>query len=189
VGEVNSEGRVGECNYYLKARFATDAAARAARPRLVALLAEGEAAYHFWQGTRMQRGQERRLGQPEAAQESQQIAEQFWTAFRARFPLVCGYLGELVGAEDWDNGLAGQMGMLVDPTRECTFRPSSSLVCRGPWLFLQLNGIWPFSEMRLLELYCEDELGAVAVGSVSEDNFEIGACDDPNFDPFAFIDV
>jgi hypothetical protein len=38
---------MGECNFYLKARFKTAKQARAAMPRLTALLAEGEVAYKY----------------------------------------------------------------------------------------------------------------------------------------------
>jgi len=182
---------MGECNYYLKARFATDAKARDAVPRLVALLAEGEQAYDYWQNTRRQQDQARRPSQRQSPQEQQQIAAQFWSVFQARFPLVCDYLGDLVGIEDWSNGLAGQLGSLVDPQHKRRGDPSSSLVCRESLLLLRLNGIWHCSKMRLLEEFCKDELGAVAVGSVSEEEFDEDDSDieEPDFDPFAFIDV
>ena len=83
---------MGECNFYLKARFATDAEARAAVPRLVALLSEGERAHEYWQDARTCEDSPRCEPLP--------TAEEFWEVFRSRFPLVCGYLGALNGAEE-----------------------------------------------------------------------------------------
>jgi hypothetical protein len=114
-----------------------------------------------------------------------QSAMQFWAGFRQQFPLVCAYLAELNGIEDWDNGLAGNLGQLVDPQRKRRWAPNSSLVHREKMLLLQLNGIWHCSDMTLLERFCIIELDAVAVGSVSEEQFENGVPDDP----FAFIHV
>jgi hypothetical protein len=175
---------VGECNFYLKARFRTDAEARAAEPRLLALLSEGEDAYHFWQDAREGYFQRHRRHSPLEETEHQE-AIQFWAEFRARFPLVCDYLGELVGTDDWYNGLAGHLS-LVDPQRPRQFRPLASLIRRGPLLLLQLNDVWHCSSMELLERYCVT-VGAVAARGRSESEYEIGACGDPSFDPFALI--
>jgi hypothetical protein len=105
--------------------------------------------------------------------------------FRFQFPLVCHYLAERNGIEDWDNGLAGTLGQLVDPQRERRWAPSASLTRRDRLLLLQLNGIWHCSDMLLLERFCILDLDAVAVGSISEEQFESGVPDDP----FAFIRV
>jgi hypothetical protein len=172
---------MGECNYYLKARFATDAAARAAVPRLVALLAEGDRAYNFWQDTRGR-------GFPRSGEYGPQVAQQFWAEFRAQFPLVCEYLGELNGIEDWNNGLSGQLGVLKDPAPKRHWLPSAELSCRDAVLFLQLNRIWHCSNMRLLERFCVDDLGALAVGSISEEEIEPNR-DGPDVDPFTVIRV
>src|SRR5262249_11800312 len=144
---------MGECNFYLKARFATDQAARAAVPRLVALLAEGERACRFWQDRRCRRF-------PDPPERRPQVAPQFWAEFRSQFPLVCEYLAERNGIEDWSNGLAGQMGVLVDPARERHWLPSAEVVCCGAVLFLQLNSIWHCSDTRPLERFCAG-LGAL----------------------------
>jgi hypothetical protein len=172
---------MGECNYYLKARFETAEQAKAAVSRLVALLAEGERAYDYWQGARTREDPPRCEELP--------TAEEFWAIFREQFPLVCEYLGPLDGAEDWDDRLVGQLGTLVDPQRDRLGDPSSSLVCRGDALFLRLNGIWHFSEMTLLELFCQHDLGAVAVGSISEEQIEMDDDTGADFDPFRLIDV
>jgi hypothetical protein len=172
---------MGQCNYYLKARFATDAEARAALPRLVALLAEGDRAYQFWQDRRCSR-------LPDPPERGSQAAQQFWAEFRAQFPLVCEYLAELNGIEDWNNGLAGQMGALQDPTPKRHGPPGAELVCRGAVLFLQLNSIWHFSDLRLLERCCTDDLGARAAGSISEEQIDPDR-DGPDVDPFDLIFV
>jgi hypothetical protein len=172
---------MGECNYYLKARFKDAAAAGAAEPRLTALLAEGEGAYDYWQGSRRWDG-------PDVP------AAEFWAGFRQRFPLTVGYLKELAGIPDWDNGLAGHLGCLVDP-RPGRPHPGASLVREGDLLLLRLDMIWHFTDMGLLERYCRDELGAVGVGSASEEDFDMDedsdleddTARDPNFDPFEGI--
>jgi hypothetical protein len=168
---------VGECNYYLKARF-RDAAAEA-RPRLAALLAEGERAHRYWQDARQ-------------GDEPATSADDFWVEFRERFPLTTNYLGELAGVEDWDDGLVGHLGSLVDPepTRP---DPSATLNQDDDLLLLQLNMIWHFSEMELLERYCFLELDALAVGSISDETVaemfaeQTGRDLEPGFDPFDAI--
>ena len=174
---------MGECNYYLKARFATADDAKAALPRLVALLTEGEQAYGYWQDARTREDRVPRTSLPTAGE--------FWAEFRERFPLVRAYLGELDGVTDWDDGLVGQLGSLVAPQPDALGDPSASLVCREAVLYLRLNGIWHFSDLRLLEEFCEADLGAVAVGSVSEEDFDRDEDEpeDPDFDPFDFIDA
>ncbi|WP_171471391.1 hypothetical protein [Frigoriglobus tundricola] len=156
-------------------------------PRLTALLVEGEQAYQFWQAARTHRA--RQPGQRETEQARQQAVTQFWAEFCTRFPLVCDYLGALKGAEDWNNGLAGQLGMLVDPIRECQWLPSATLVCIGAQLYLQLNGIWHASEMGRLEAFCEGALGASAAASVSEEDFDRDEENGADFDPFELFDV
>jgi hypothetical protein len=170
---------VGECNYYMKARFEDEAAARDARPRLAALLAEGEQAYRYWQDARQ-------VDDPELS------ADDFWTEFRERFPLTTGYLGELAGVEDWDDELVGHLGSLVDPVpRQQT--PSAQLTQEDDVLLLQLNMIWHFSDLGLLERFCFLVLDAVAVGSVSDETVEdlfteqTGREMEPGFDPFDAI--
>ncbi len=169
---------MGECNYYLKARFATAAGAKAARSRLAALMAEGEQAYGYWQAERT-RGMPRNLP----------TAKAFWAAFRERFPRVREYLAKLDGIKDWNNGLAGQLGMLIAPRRRRR-EPSASLVCEGDLLYLRMNGIWHGSDLRLLERYCKVVLSAVAVGSASAypDDEDDEVDEDPD-EPFDFIDV
>jgi hypothetical protein len=164
---------MGECNYYLKARFTDEAAAATAEDPLVALLAEGEGAYDYWQGSR-------RWDPPEVP------ADEFWAGFRKRFPLTTGYLKELVGIPEWDNGLAGQLGCLVDPRRGSKGHPSALLVRSGDVLQLRLNMIWHATEMGLLERYCRD-LGATAVRSLSEENLDRLADNESDFDPFDAI--
>lgn len=147
---------MGECNYYLKARFADENDAASAEPRLAQLLAEGEGAYAYWQDSRRRN---RRVGS----------AAKFWTGFRERFPLTFGYLKELGGISDWDDGLAGHLGNLVDPRPDREPRPRASLIQSDDLLLLQLDQIWHFTDMGLLERYCREDLGAIAVGSISEE--------------------
>jgi hypothetical protein len=174
---------MGECNYYLKARFKNAKAAGAAESRLAALLAEGEGAYRHWQDSRQ-------WGVPRPP------AADFWAVFRERFPLVVGYLKELAGTRDWFNGLAGHLGCLVDPHRDRKGHRSASLVRSGDLLLLQLNMIWHGTDMGLLERDCREDLGAVGVGSLPEENFDWDedsdleeAARDPDFDPFEAIRV
>src|ERR1041384_3593125 len=140
---------MGQCNYYLKARFREPKAALVAMHPLTELLAEGDRAYHYWQGSRPLLGE-------------RPTAEAFWAGFREQFPRVCRYLGGLVGIADWDNGLAGLLGCLVDSTR-----PGATLTRSGDLLLLTLEDIWHFTQMTLLERYLKDELGAVAADSLS----------------------
>ncbi len=165
---------MGECNYYLKARFRSAGDAVAAQPRLVALLAEGEQAYDFWQHSRRWDG-------PKLS------ADEFWAGFRGRFPLVVGYLRALAGTPDWDNGLSGHLGCLVDPGLGRQ-HPAATLVRDDGLLLLRLNMIWHFTDMGLLERYCREELGAVAVGSISDEQLESDLGSELE-DPLAMPDV
>jgi hypothetical protein len=173
---------MGECNYYLKARFKDSEAAAFAVPRLSALLAEGERAYQYWQGSRRFNGPT----VPDSA---------FWAGFRERFPLVIGYLRELAGRTDWGNGLSGHLGCLVDPRPKGLLDHRASLVQSGDLLLLQLNLIWHGTDMGLLEHYCWADLGAIAVGSVSEEDLDVDEDSDldedaprkPGIDPFEAI--
>ncbi len=155
---------MGECNYYLKARFPSEEAANAAFPRLVKLMTQGEKAYDYWQSSRP--------GVLGETNDPLPTTEQFWTAFHERFPLVIQYLGDLADSPEWSNGLAGQVGCLVDPTKTRTGDPYSVLTPEGDTLLLKLSGIWHFTEMTRLEQYCRDELGAVVVGSTSDEKME-----------------
>jgi hypothetical protein len=167
---------MGEANYYLKARFRSPEEAEAARPRLAALLAEGEKAYEYWQGSRPFSNRSDPKWQPPSA-------ELFWKTFRLRYPLVYDYLRDLAGTPDWNNGLAGCLD-LVDPRDE-----RRALLFRdGDTLFLRLNDIWHCADMSLLERYCRADLGAVGAGSVSDEHFDPDEYGE-DFDPFLAIDV
>jgi hypothetical protein len=156
---------VGECNYYLKARFPTAERAAAAMPRLCELLGQGEAARAYWQDSRPRIS---RASGPEPPS-----AEVFWAGFRDKFPLVYAYLRELADTLDWNNGLAGQLSCLVDPRVRRRGDPSASLTQEGDVLLLKLGGIWHGAELGRLERFFLDDLGAVAVGSASEEDFEL----------------
>jgi hypothetical protein len=155
---------MGECNYYLKARFSTAERATAAAPRLSELLGQGEAARDYWQSAR-----------PHALREGGRqpsSTEAFWAEFRERFPLVHDYLRELAGTPDWNNGLSGQLSCMVDPRVPRRGDPSASLVQEGDTLLLKLSGIWHFAELGRLERYLVEEFGAVAAGSISQEELE-----------------
>lgn len=155
---------MGECNYYLKARFATAERAAAAIPPLSGLLRQGEAAQDYWQNSRP------RI--PQRSGSEPPSAEVFWAGFRDRFPLVHAYLGELADTPDWNNGLAGQLSALVDPRVQRDGDPSASLTQEDDVLLLKLGGIWHCAELIRLERFFLEDLGAAAVGSVSEEDFE-----------------
>ncbi len=110
---------MGECNYYFKARFANEGQAKTAQPRLAELLAEGEKAAAYWQGSRGSFGR----GDPNRMPHT---AETFWRIFYDRFPLTVRYLGELAGIDDWNNGLAGHLS-LVDPLSPRRYQPGAIL--------------------------------------------------------------
>jgi hypothetical protein len=155
---------LGECNYYLKARFPTAERATAAVPRLSELLGQGEAARDYWQNSRPSWLREGGRQPPSA--------EVFWAGFRERFPLVYRYLRELADTPDWNNGLAGQLSCMVDPRVPQRGDPRASLIQERDTLLLKLSGIWHFAEMGRLERYCLEDLGAVAAGSISEEDLE-----------------
>lgn len=166
---------MGECNYYLKARFRNPKEATIALPLLAALLAEGERAYAFWQGSRPWSGPGPTAGE-------------FWAGFCSRFPLVRDYLGGLADSEDWNNGLAGHLS-LVDPGAE---HGRATLVRDGDCLKLTLHDIWHFSDLSLLEKYVRERLAAEGVGSISEEDIEMVREEyDPDVgdDPFELIEV
>jgi hypothetical protein len=150
---------VGECNYYVKARFNHPKDAEIARGQLTALLTEGEKAYEYWQSCRAFRP----TGAPPMPS-----ADEFWAHFRATFPLTTAYLGDVAGVDDYNNGLAGLLGCLVDPAGG-----QASLECYDGMLEIVLRNIWHFSKMHLLERYLRQTCGAVAAGSVSEEDFDL----------------
>ncbi len=156
---------MGECNYYLKARFETAEEAAAAIPRLSELLGQGEAASEYWQNSR---------GRIETSY-TRPSADVFWTGFRDHFPLVTKYLGKLAGKEDWSNGLAGQLSALIDPRIKRHGDPAAFLQQDGDLLLLKLSGIWHCADFRRLHRFILKVLGALDVGTVSEEEFE---CDD-----------
>jgi hypothetical protein len=82
------------------------------------------------------------------------------------------YLHELADTPDWNNDLAGQLSSMVDPRVPRSGDPSASPAHEKDTLLLKLSGIWHFAEFDLLERYCVEELGAVAVGSISQDELE-----------------
>jgi hypothetical protein len=159
---------MGECNYYLKARFASAEAVEQAAPRLADLLAEGEQARDYWQSSRPDRTERHTNPNWQPAN-----TEQFWRHFRKAHPATYHYLADLAGAPDWDNSLAGQLSCMVDPREERSSYPSATLLQEDELLFLTLRRIWHCAEMGLLERYLRDELGALAVGSVSEDDVDL----------------
>jgi hypothetical protein len=167
---------VGDCNYYLKARFARRKDAVVARSCLARLLAEGRRAYDYWQGSRAFRLQ----GDPPPPS-----PEVFWAHFRTHFPLTTSYLGERAGVADYRNGLSGLLGCLADPAdpRE------AALGCYDEELELKLINIWHCSDLALLERYLRDECGAVAAGSVSEENFDLSGESAENWDDGWFFDA
>ena len=155
---------MGHCNYYLKARFSTADAVTAAEPRLAELLAEGEKASNYWQGSRGILGQI----DPNWALPT---SKTFWRTFRERFPLTVRYLGGLAGIDDWNDGLAGHLE-LVDPQNPGRSWQGAMLRREGKLLLLQLNNIWHYSELTLLDQYCLDELGAIGVCHISEQDLD-----------------
>lgn len=156
---------MGLSNYYLKARFRSPEEAATAEDRLATLLTQGQQAYRYFQDAR-------RTGQPPVTSDT------FWAGFRERFPLVAAYLRGVAGAADWDGGLDPHLACLVDP-ESGRGEASASLDQADRVLYLRLDLIWDYSDLGLLEQYCRDDLGAVAVGSFS----------DENFDPFDLIQV
>src|SRR5262245_58180922 len=111
---------MGECNYYLKARFRSAAEAKKVLPRLAELLVQGERAYDFWQGSRGGL----HFGDVNWKKPS---VDGFWKAMREHFPLVYQYLRELADIADWNNGLAGHLGCLVDPSEDRKPYPRAAL--------------------------------------------------------------
>ncbi len=163
---------MGECNYYLKARFRTAKQAITAIPKLSDLLGQGELAARYWQDSRSG------LRSGKLPKKKTLTSENFWTIFRERFPLVHHYLGELADSADWDNGLAGQLSCMVDPHSKRTHEPKSELFQKKNILFLKLSGIWHCAELERLESYCLKDLGALAAGSISEEDLESDDDDD-----------
>ena len=85
---------MGECVYYLKAKFATEEKARNAAEKLSEALAELDKAYDFWQKNR---------GKTPA---------EFWSNFEAEFPHAMAILKVTPGFElggDCNNNLAGKL--------------------------------------------------------------------------------
>jgi len=84
---------MGEANYYLKARFVSEAEAEAALPKFKEFLRQAGEVHNLWQADRMK-------PKPD-----------FYEKIRAEFPIVYEYLKTLPGALEADfdrlNGLAG----------------------------------------------------------------------------------
>jgi hypothetical protein len=172
---------VGECNYYLQARFVSPQVAEEALPKLVSLLGQGQEAYDYRQGSRD-------IIKPAGKRPT---PKEFWTHFQEAFPLVTRYLGKLVGIENWNIGLAGQLGCLVRSDAQ-----RAHLQRQGDVLRLTLRDIWHCTEMDRLERFFTAELGALVVNWASEERLEEEVDFDSEegrfdefFDPFSFIPV
>ena len=172
---------MGECNYYLKARFQTAEHAKDAAARLCDLLGQGEAARAYWQNSRPVSASSGASKPPSA--------EQFWAEFEERFPLVYAYLGKLAGIAHWDNGLAGQLSCFVDPRVARRHDPSASLTIENDVLSLKLSGIWHCAEFDLFERYCRGALGAVAFGGVSDENFDLDEEDEETMEDWEYFEA
>lgn len=171
---------MGECNYYLQARFRSVQEAEQGRERLEQLLAEGQRAYDYWQESRS-------LDNRRAPS-----SEMFWGYFRTAFPRVTAYLEDLAGIDDWNNGLAGTLGCFQDPIDEQRVRIKRV----NAVLQVILYNIWHFSRLDLLERVVVEDFRAIKVNTASEeeleDETEFDSEDkrfDEVFDPFEFIPV
>ncbi len=174
---------MGECNYYLKARFRSETEVRAALPRLALLMMQGEKAYDYWQGSRRTFHIERGTQPP--------TTEEFWAGFRKRFPMVYHYLRNLAGCDDWSFYLAGNLGCLVNPLEERWREPNASLSWFDDLIMLEINGIWHHTDMRLLKRFIRDDLGAIDVAYVSGKmlSFYENKARAGDYDPFELISV
>jgi len=160
---------MGECNYYVKARFASSEAAKAAIQPLLELLEQGDSAYNYWQKSRSN-PRNRVRQQPPAAGE-------FWATFRNEYPLIIGFLGDFADSLDWDNGLAGHLSCMAD----CQTQIRSLGTCitqEHDEIRLKLASIWHCADLSMLEAYFIDKLGAIAAGSISEEDLEMDEDDE-----------
>lgn len=74
---------MGECAYFLKAAFPTEAAAKKAEPELNALFLEAQDAYWLWQDSPLK-------------------GEAFWNEYAAKFPRMMEY-AQIIGAKNRDD--------------------------------------------------------------------------------------
>ncbi len=137
---------MGECNYYLKARFKNRKALDAAVPKFEAFLKEADEAGDFWQ-------KHRGDGNDKA----------FWDMFIPRFPLVTKYLGKLVGG-DSHNGLAGELsfgneeGYLAKDKK-------SPVLCYSEYT-------WHLASWNRLCDFLKSEFGAIKTNWISEEDID-----------------
>lgn len=140
---------MGSATYYLKARFASKAAALKAKPKVQAFLEEGGLAYAYWQ---KHRG---------AFSENEEPFS--WQHFKKKFPLVSKYLGPLFGG-DSNNGLAGIISFGGCDVEDALLEHGDEL-----WYSEET---WHLADWNPLCRFLETEFGAQATAWVSDEKLD-----------------
>jgi ABC-type nitrate/sulfonate/bicarbonate transport system substrate-binding protein len=103
---------MGESTYYLTAEFESEEKLNENFDSIKKFIKQGQKAEDFWQNHRYEK------------------REIFWKKFKAKFPIVYEYLGELAD-KDNNNGLAGELDFGMDkeiPTKNKNILEFSDMV-------------------------------------------------------------
>lgn len=131
---------------YLKARFASPAAAAEALPALRAFITEGMASHGWWRAHRPLEQQGRR--------------DAFWQQFRTLFPSVFDYLGPMAGGH-CDEALLGFLEFGSEQVNE--------LYVEGEYLFFKAPGLWSGADWEPLADFLKTHFGAEGVAWIGDD--------------------
>ena len=134
---------MGMANYYLKARFPSDNAARAALPRIAAFIKEGQAAEPWCQDHR------------------HVVAEQFWPDFDATFPAVTEYFKAAQCHGGHTEALAGVLNFGTDE--------EPSISCGDPGVVLFSAYVWHFAQWEPFCDFLKSEYGATDTDWTSDE--------------------
>ena len=133
---------MGECCYYLKAGFPTEAKAEEAGKELNKFFAEAKKAYNFWQKSR------------------DGNHETFWSSFENKYPLITEYLKD---ADLWGkdiNDLSGHMD----------FGQEGDVIIEGNTVGWSSGDVWHMSDWNLVCDFIKKKYGATKIIWDTEEN-------------------
>jgi len=140
---------MGEATYYFKAKFSSVEKAEEAFPAVQAFLLEGAKAHDYWQDHRDMEKEHR---------------VEFWTEFKAKFPIVTKYLNGHVDG-DCNNELAGQLDFGEPEDVE------NHLQVEGREIWYHAT-VWHFAVWGALASFLVTEFGALHMNHLSDEYIE-----------------
>jgi hypothetical protein len=124
---------MGECAYFLKAAFPSEAIARKMEKKLEAFFKEASEAYNAWQ-----------------EQDNREGTEPFWTDFAIKFPTVWEY----IQSQNLSKDLSGKLDFGQD---------SANIIRDGNVLCRLADSVWHFANWNPLAAFIKQKFGAVKV--------------------------